>query len=192
MNLWTRGAGVAKWWKYLPPANVAQIHFKSHHRPRTRVEFRVVKSSQLPEKIAAYLVSMGQLLCLAILYGWHFFLNKILLDWLLTLTTQPSTSKLSDNPVTLLLVLSGLFCYERSFSLYSGFPLSSKTNISNFQFIQNGRRKTHLNMDVLPQNCYNAFIYLFIYLLQSQKKNHRVCAQGNKLLPAYNLKDKGL
>ena len=192
MNLRTRGAGVAKWWKYLPPANVAQIHFKSHHRPRTRVEFRVVKSSQLPEKIAAYLVSMGQLLCLAILYGWHFFLNKILLDWLLTLTTQPSTSKLSDNPVTLLLVLSGLFCYERSFSLYSGFPLSSKTNISNFQFIQNGRRKTHLNMDVLPQNCYNAFIYLFIYLLQSQKKNHRVRAQGNKLLPAYNLKDKGL
>ena len=190
MNLRTRGAGVAKWWKYLPPTNVAQIQFKSQHRPQTRVEFRVVKSSQLPEKIAAYLVSMGQLLCLAILYGWHFFLNKILLDWLLTLTTQPSTSKLSDNPVTLLLVLSGLFCYERSFSLYSGFPLSSKTNISNFQFIQNGRRKTHLYGCATSKllQC----IYLFIYLLQSQKKNHRVRAQGNKLLPAYNLKDKGL
>ena len=30
-------------------------------------------------------------------YGWR-FLSKISLDWLLTLTTQPSTSKLSDNP----------------------------------------------------------------------------------------------
>ena len=34
---------------------------------------------------------------------WHFlkdgvFLNKISLDWSLTLTTQPSTSKLFDNP----------------------------------------------------------------------------------------------
>ena len=48
-------------------------------------------------KIAAYLISIGQLLCLAFLYGWC-FLNKISLDWLLTLTTHPSTSKLSDNP----------------------------------------------------------------------------------------------
>ena len=35
--------------------------------------------------------------------AWHFFtdgtfLNKISLDWPLTLTTQPSTSNLSDNP----------------------------------------------------------------------------------------------
>ena len=58
---------------------------------------RVVKSSRLLAKIAAYLVSIGQLLCLAVLYIWH-FLNKISLDWPLTLTTQPSTSKLSDNP----------------------------------------------------------------------------------------------
>ena len=56
------------------------------------------KYSQLPEKIAACLVSAGGLLCLAFLYGWH-FLNKISLDWSLTLTTQPSTSELSDNPV---------------------------------------------------------------------------------------------
>ena len=34
---------------------------------------------------------------LAFLYGWC-FLNKMSLDWPLTLTTQPSTSKLSDNP----------------------------------------------------------------------------------------------
>ena len=37
---------------------------------------RVVKNSQLQAKIAAYLVSMGRLLCLAFLYGWH-FLYKI-------------------------------------------------------------------------------------------------------------------
>ena len=33
---------------------------------------RVVKNSRLQAKIAAYLVSMGQLLCLAFLYGWRF------------------------------------------------------------------------------------------------------------------------
>ena len=51
-------------------------------------------------KIAAYLVSIGRLLCLPFLYGWR-FLHKISLDWPLTLTTQPSTgnSKFSDNPV---------------------------------------------------------------------------------------------
>ena len=30
----------------------------------------VVKSSQLPAKIAAYLISIGRLLCLAFLYRW--------------------------------------------------------------------------------------------------------------------------
>ena len=55
------------------------------------------KRSRLPAKIAAYLVSIGQLLCLAFLYRWC-FLNKISLNWPLTLATQPSTSKLSDNP----------------------------------------------------------------------------------------------
>ena len=58
---------------------------------------RVVKSSQLPANIAAYLVSIGRLLCLAFLYAWC-FLNKMFLGWPLTLTTQSSTSKLSDNP----------------------------------------------------------------------------------------------
>ena len=63
---------------------------------------RVVKSSWLPPKIAAYFISTGQLLCLAFLYGWR-FLNKISLDWPLTLTTQP------DNPdlVCLLLLFIG-------------------------------------------------------------------------------------
>ena len=58
---------------------------------------RVVKSSWLLAKIIAYLVSISRLLCSAFLYGWH-FLFKISLDWLLSLTTQPSTSKLSVNP----------------------------------------------------------------------------------------------
>ena len=58
---------------------------------------RVVKSSRLPTKITTYLVSISRLLCLALLYEWH-FLNKISLDWPLTLTTQPPTSKLSGNP----------------------------------------------------------------------------------------------
>ena len=44
-----------------------------------------------------HLVSIGWLLCLAFLYGW-LFLTKISLDWPLILKTQPSTSKLSDNP----------------------------------------------------------------------------------------------
>ena len=62
------------------------------------VAIRVVKSSRLPEKMAAYLVSIDRLLCLAFVYSWRFFIKKISLGWLLTLTTQPSTSKLSDNP----------------------------------------------------------------------------------------------
>ena len=67
----------------------------------------VVKSSRLPVKIIAYLVSNSRLLCLAFLYGWR-FLNKISLDWPLTLTTQPSTSRLSDNPDMLSSSFDGL------------------------------------------------------------------------------------
>ena len=44
---------------------------------------RVVKSSQLPAKIAAYLVSIDRLLCLAVLCIWC-FLNKISLHGLAT------------------------------------------------------------------------------------------------------------
>ena len=57
------------------------------------------ESSRLPAKIATYSVSIGWLLCVAFLYRWR-FLNKIhlSLDWPLTLTTQPSISKLSNNP----------------------------------------------------------------------------------------------
>ena len=58
---------------------------------------RVVKSVRLPAKITAYLASISQLLLLAFLYGWR-FLNEISLDWPVTLTTELSTSKLSDKP----------------------------------------------------------------------------------------------
>ena len=58
-------------------------------------------------------------------------------------------------------VVGSLLCSERFFSGYSGFPLSSKTNISKFQFDQeSGRRRTTLWM------CYlQIIIYLFIYHL---------------------------
>ena len=54
-------------------------------------------------------------------------------------------------------VFGSLLCSERFFSGYSGFPLSSKTNISKFQFDQeSGRRRTTMWM------CYlQIVIYLF-------------------------------
>ena len=67
------------------------------YRSKLNTTLRVVKSSWLLAKIATYLVSIGWLLCIAFLYRWRFS-NKISLDWPLTLTTQPSISKLSDNP----------------------------------------------------------------------------------------------
>ena len=81
---------------------VRLLDFLSTHAgfAQTLKVLRVVKSSRLPVKIASYFVSIGRLLCLAFLYGWH-FLNIISLDWLLTLTTQSSTSKLFDNPESL-------------------------------------------------------------------------------------------
>ena len=53
-------------------------------------------------------------------------------------------------------VVCSLPCSERFFSGYSGFPLPSKTNTSNFQFDQD---QNHF-VDVPPPNH-----YLFIYLL---------------------------
>ena len=58
-------------------------------------------------------------------------------------------------------VVGSLLWSERFFSGYSGFPLSSKTNISKFQFDQeSGRRRTTLWMCSLQ-----IIIYIFIYLL---------------------------
>ena len=86
---------------------------------------RVVKSSWLPAKITAYLVSISWLLCLAFLYRWH-FLNKISLEWPLTLTTQPSTWKLSDNAEYLLLFLW--------FSLLLGLKICKETSQGPYDF----------------------------------------------------------
>ena len=57
-------------------------------------------------------------------------------------------------------VVGSLPCSERFFSGYSGFPLSSKTNISKFLFDQESGRRTTLWM------CYlQVIICLLIYLL---------------------------
>ena len=80
---------------------IRKIHslHKTYTRNLKKLPFRcrVVKSSWLLPKIATYMysVSNGRLLCSAFLYRWRFLNNKSL-DWPLTLTTQPSTSKLSD------------------------------------------------------------------------------------------------
>ena len=79
----------------MPVSKIVENYVENHwENPETD---RVVKSSRLPAKIATYLVSIGRLLFLAFLYG-RCLLNKISQDWPLTLTTQPSTLKLSDNP----------------------------------------------------------------------------------------------
>ena len=58
-------------------------------------------------------------------------------------------------------VVGSLPYSERFFSGYSGFPLSSKTNISKFQFDQeSGRRRTTMWMYYLQ-----IVIYLFIYFI---------------------------
>ena len=56
-------------------------------------------------------------------------------------------------------VVGSLLCSESFFSAYSGFPLSSKTNISKFQFDQQpGRRRTTLWI------CY---LQIFIIIISS-------------------------
>ena len=58
-------------------------------------------------------------------------------------------------------IVGFLPCTERFFSGYSGFPVSSKTNISKFQFDQ---EKNHY-VDVLPLNrCLFSYIFEFILL----------------------------
>ena len=57
-------------------------------------------------------------------------------------------------------VVGSLLCSDRFFSGYSGFPLSSKTSISKFQFDQeSGRRRTTLWM------CYLQIIICYYYLI---------------------------
>ena len=64
--------------------------------------------------------------------------------------------------------VSSLLCSERFFSDHFGFPVSSKTNISKFQFDQeSGRRKTTMWMYYLQIVIYLFIIYLFIYFSQN-------------------------
>ena len=65
-------------------------------------------------------------------------------------------------------VVGSLPCSERFFSGYSGFPLSSKTSISKFQFDQeSGRRRTTLWMCYLQIVIFYFYNYLFISYLPS-------------------------
>ena len=75
-------------------------------------------------------------------------------------------------------VVVSLLCSERFFSGYSGFPLSSETSISKFQFDQeSGRRRTTLWMCYLQIIIY-LFIYLFIYFwLFCLTCKHEVCGK---------------
>ena len=65
-------------------------------------------------------------------------------------------------------VVGSLLYSERFFSGYSGFPLSSKTNISKFQFDQeSGRQRTTLLMCYLQIIIY-LFTYVFIFFLSNE------------------------
>ena len=59
-------------------------------------------------------------------------------------------------------VVGSLLCFERFFSGYSGFPLSSKTNTSKFQFDQDQVVEEPLCGCATSKSL---FIYLFIHLL---------------------------
>ena len=67
-------------------------------------------------------------------------------------------------------VVGSLFCSDMFFSGYSGFPLSSKTDISKFQFDQeSGRRRTTLWMCYLQIIVYY-FILFFLYTCTAHKE----------------------
>ena len=90
-------------------------------------------------------------------------------------------------------VVGSLLCSERFSSEYSGLPLSSKTNISKFQFDQeSGRRRTTLWMCYLQIIIiYYLFIYLFITIdcfSQIQVSGNIPCRLGALLLTASNVR----
>ena len=73
-------------------------------------------------------------------------------------------------------VVGSLLCSERFFSRYYGFPLSSKTNISKFQFDQEpGRRRTTLWM------CYlQIIIFIFLFNTSCLEYTASICICINK------------
>ena len=67
-------------------------------------------------------------------------------------------------------VVGSLPCSEKFFSGYSGFPLSSKTNIFKFQFDQeSGRRRTTMWM------CYLQIVLLVVYLFNRFSQADSYC-----------------
>ena len=105
----------------------SQTSLYGHPLKNTDTSF---KSSRLPAKIAAYLFSIGWLLCLAFLYRWR-FLTKIFLKSPLTLTTQPSTSKLSDNPAWYYGQFYSSLGKALTFSLNSTLLIQTSVNADN-------------------------------------------------------------
>ena len=110
-----------------------QFNVASHKRPGIRLSFeytttllsgeggegRTGTATMFRKMLSKYtifstvlskiVVSMGRLLFLAFLYRWCFW-NKKSLDWPLTLTTQPLTSKLSDKPDSISILTPQLEC----------------------------------------------------------------------------------
>ena len=81
-------------------------------------------------------------------------------------------------------VFGSLLCSERFFSGYSGFPLSSKTNISKFQFDQeSGRRRTTMWMSYLQIVIY--LFILFILYRETQKGRSSSWAQARRKYRCY-------
>ena len=73
-----------------------------------------------------------------------------------------------STPYMVEFVVGSLLCYERFFFGYSGFPLSSKTNVSKFQFNQeSGRWRTTLWMCYLQIVIMIIIIRKVVWLMQS-------------------------
>ena len=77
---------------------VSSSHVCIHYGNFSKNQLREIGMFNTSENHLLLQVNVGRLLCLVFLYRWH-FLNKISLYWPLNLTTQPSTSKLSDKAI---------------------------------------------------------------------------------------------
>ena len=77
-------------------------------------------------------------------------------------------------------VVDSLLCSKRFFSGYSGFPLSSKTNIIKFQFYQESDENDFV--DVLPPNhlFFSDFSRTFREIFQDYSRTFQDCVN-----PAY-------
>ena len=64
-------------------------------------------------------------------------------------------------------VVGSLLCYEKFFSGCSGFPLSSKTDISKFQFNQESVNEKPLCGCRTSKSLFQYLFYLFIWVTNS-------------------------